>query len=52
MLRFLTDRGITPGTELEVIDRQPFDGPLSVRVGDEVHVLGAVLTRAMHVTVA
>ncbi len=52
MLRFLTDRGITPGTELEVIDRQPFDGPLSVRVGDDVHVLGAVLSRAMRVTVA
>jgi DtxR family Mn-dependent transcriptional regulator len=51
MLRFLTERGITPGTQLEVIDRQPFEGPLSVRVGDEVHVLGAVLTRAMHVTV-
>jgi DtxR family Mn-dependent transcriptional regulator len=51
MLRFLTERGITPGTQLEVIDRQPFEGPLSVRVGDEVHVLGAVLTRAMRVTV-
>jgi DtxR family Mn-dependent transcriptional regulator len=52
MLRFLTDRGITPGTRLEVIDRQPFEGPLTVRVGDEVHVLGAVLTRAMRVAVA
>jgi DtxR family Mn-dependent transcriptional regulator len=52
MLRFLTERGITPGTRLEVIDRQPFDGPLSVRVGDQVHVLGAVLTRAMRVTIA
>jgi DtxR family Mn-dependent transcriptional regulator len=52
MLRFLAERGITPGTRLEVIDRQPFDGPLSVRVGDQVHVLGAVLTRAMRVTVA
>jgi DtxR family transcriptional regulator, Mn-dependent transcriptional regulator len=51
MLRFLTERGITPGTQLEVIDRQPFEGPLSVRVGDEVHVLGAVLTRAMRVAV-
>jgi DtxR family Mn-dependent transcriptional regulator len=52
MLRFLTERGITPGTRLEVIDRQPFEGPLSVRVGDDVHVLGAVLTRAMRVAVA
>jgi len=52
MLRFLTERGITPGTRLELIDRQPFEGPLSVRVGDDVHVLGAVLTRAMRVAVA
>ncbi len=51
MLRFLTERGIIPGTRLEVIDRQPFEGPLSVRVGDDVHVLGAVLTRAMRVAV-
>jgi DtxR family Mn-dependent transcriptional regulator len=51
MLRFLADRGIAPGEELEVIDKQPFDGPLFVRFGDEVHVLGGVLTRAMRVEV-
>src|SRR4249919_2009557 len=28
MLRFLSDRGILPGCELELIERQPFDGPL------------------------
>lgn len=49
MLRFLTERGITPGTRLEVIERQPFDGPLSVRAGRRVHVLGAVLARAIRV---
>ena len=49
MLRFLGDRGIAPGAELEVLERQPFDGPLYVRFGDEVHVLGAVLARAMRV---
>ncbi len=49
MLRFLSERGITPGARLEVIERQPFDGPLYVRVGDDVHVLGALLARAMRV---
>jgi len=49
MLRFLGERGITPGAELELIERQPFDGPVYVRFGDEVHVLGAVLARAMRV---
>jgi DtxR family Mn-dependent transcriptional regulator len=51
MLRFLAARGIAPGDELEVIDKQPFDGPLYVRFGDEVHVLGGVLARAMRVEV-
>jgi DtxR family transcriptional regulator, Mn-dependent transcriptional regulator len=50
MLRFLAERGITPGAAIEVIDRQPFDGPLYVRVADDVHVLGAVLARSMRVT--
>ena len=49
MLRFLSDRGILPGCEIELIERQPFDGPLFIRVGDDMHVLGAVLARAMRV---
>jgi DtxR family transcriptional regulator, Mn-dependent transcriptional regulator len=49
MLRFLSDRGIAPGATLEVVERQPFDGPLYVRFGGDVHVLGATLARAMHV---
>jgi DtxR family transcriptional regulator, Mn-dependent transcriptional regulator len=49
MLRFLTERGIRPGARLQVLERQPFDGPLSVRVGKRVHVLGAVLARAIRV---
>jgi DtxR family transcriptional regulator, Mn-dependent transcriptional regulator len=49
MLRFLAERGISPGAELEVIDKQPFGGPLFVRFGDEMHVLGGQLARAMRV---
>jgi DtxR family Mn-dependent transcriptional regulator len=51
MLRWLADRGIAPGDELEVIDKQPFGGPLFVRFGDNVHVLGGALARAMRVEV-
>jgi DtxR family transcriptional regulator, Mn-dependent transcriptional regulator len=47
MLRFLGERGIVPGTRLELVERQPFDGPLFVRVGKDTHVLGATLARAM-----
>ncbi len=52
MLRFLTEQGIAPGAEFELIEKQPFDGPLFVRFGGEVHVLGATLARAMRVTAA
>jgi DtxR family transcriptional regulator, Mn-dependent transcriptional regulator len=51
MLRFLAGRGIAPGDELEVIDKQPFGGPLFVRFGDDVHVLGGELAKAMRVEV-
>ena len=50
MLRFLEARGIAPGASFELIDKQPFDGPLFVRFGDDVHALGANLARAMRVT--
>ena len=50
MLRFLAERGIAPGAFLEVVDKQPFDGPIYVRVADEVHALGATLARAMRVS--
>jgi DtxR family Mn-dependent transcriptional regulator len=49
MLRYLHDRGIGIGDELEVLDRQPFDGPMTVRFGDDLQVLGGGLTRAMRV---
>ena len=52
MLRFLAERGIAPGDELEVIDKQPFGGPLFVRFGEGVHVLGGDLARAMRVEVS
>jgi DtxR family Mn-dependent transcriptional regulator len=52
MLRFLADRGIAPGDAFEVVDKQPFDGPLFVRFGERVHVLGGELARAMRVDLA
>ena len=51
MLRYLSDRGIAPGDGLEVIDKQPFDGPLFVRFGANVHALGGLLAHAMRVEV-
>ncbi len=52
MLRFLAERGIAPGDTFEVIDKQPFDGPLFVRFRDQVQVLGGALAKAMRVEVS
>jgi DtxR family transcriptional regulator, Mn-dependent transcriptional regulator len=49
MLRYLDGRGISLGDELEVVDRQPFDGPLTVSFGLQLQVLGGGLARAMRV---
>ena len=51
MLRYLGERGVTPGSRFEVIDRQPFGGPLFVRFGENVHPLGGELAQAMRVEV-
>jgi DtxR family transcriptional regulator, Mn-dependent transcriptional regulator len=52
MLRFLAERGISPGDQLEVVEKQPFDGPLFVRFGDRTQVLGGALANAMRVEVS
>jgi len=49
MLRYLAEQGIALGSELEVVERQPFGGPLFVRFGEHTHALGDGLTQAMRV---
>jgi DtxR family Mn-dependent transcriptional regulator len=49
MLRYLAARGIAPGDDFEIVDKQPFDGPVFARFAGEVHVLGGSLARAMRV---
>jgi DtxR family Mn-dependent transcriptional regulator len=49
MLRYLSERGVGLGDRLEVLDRQPFGGPLTVRFGDALQVLGGALAAAMRV---
>jgi DtxR family Mn-dependent transcriptional regulator len=49
MLRYLAELGITLGVELEVIDRQPFGGPVFVRFGEHEHPIGGQLATALRV---
>lgn len=51
MLRYLAERGIRIGDELEVVDRQPFGGSLVVRFGTRLEMIGSQLARAMRVEV-
>lgn len=47
MLRYLAERGIRPGSKLEVTERQPFGGPLFVEVSGQKHAIGGELAERM-----
>jgi DtxR family Mn-dependent transcriptional regulator len=51
MLRFLAEKGVVPGERLEVVEKQPFDGPVFLRRPDDAEhlVLGVQLARAMRI---
>ena len=49
MLRYLDQRGLRLGDRLEILERQPFGGPLTVRFGKTTHALGGALAAAMRV---
>jgi DtxR family Mn-dependent transcriptional regulator len=51
MLRYLAERGISPGERFSVRERQPFGGPLFVRFGEKrrEHAIGGRLAAAMRV---
>jgi DtxR family Mn-dependent transcriptional regulator len=52
MLRYLSERGISPGERLQVLECQPFGGPLTVSFSGgaaSAHALGGALAHAMRV---
>ena len=54
MLRYLSERGISPGERFKVLECQPFGGPLTVSFADSEpreHALGGQLAGAMRVEV-
>jgi DtxR family Mn-dependent transcriptional regulator len=44
-LRYLAALGLRPGVVATVVERQPFDGPITVQVNAERHVLGHELAQ-------
>jgi DtxR family transcriptional regulator, Mn-dependent transcriptional regulator len=49
ILRYLEERGVQLGDHCEVLECQPFGGPLTVRFGERNHVLGGGLATAMRI---
>lgn len=49
MLRYLSDQQIALGDRVEIVDRAPFDGPLTVRVGPRELAVGDALAAAVRV---
>lgn len=49
LLTYLADLGLRPGTTVEVLTRDPFDGPLHIRVDAMEHTLGEVVAEAIAV---
>lgn len=48
-LRYLAELNMTPGAEVTVTDRGPFNGPLYIRVGDKQHVVSPELAQSVQV---
>jgi DtxR family transcriptional regulator, Mn-dependent transcriptional regulator len=46
-LRYLASLGLRPSAVLTVTERQPFEGPLTVLVGDEQRTIGGELARVL-----
>ncbi|NTW00284.1 MAG: metal-dependent transcriptional regulator [Oscillochloris sp.] len=48
-LRYLAGLGLTPGTCVQIAGSAPFDGPISVHVGEQTHALDRRLARMIEV---
>ena len=46
-LRYIAELGLIPGARVQIAASAPFDGPLSVRLGDGVHILDRRLARTI-----
>jgi DtxR family Mn-dependent transcriptional regulator len=49
-LRYLGELGLYPNALVDIVERFPFAGPLRVRIGESVHILGRELAQSVHVS--
>ncbi|RMD92146.1 MAG: metal-dependent transcriptional regulator [Calditrichaeota bacterium] len=48
-LRYLGELNLYPNTEIEVVRREPFNGPTQIKLGDKLHYLSRELCDAIYV---
>lgn len=46
-LRYIASVGLRPGVRITVVDRQPFQGPITIEVAGRTHVIGNELGRVV-----
>jgi DtxR family Mn-dependent transcriptional regulator len=49
-LRYIASIGLIPGAVVEVIERQPFHGPITIQVDGRSHVIGQELGQVLFCT--
>ncbi len=49
-LRYIASIGLTPGTMVSVIERQPFQGPITIQAGGRTHIIGHELGQVLFCT--
>lgn len=50
VLRYLEELGLKPGTEVTLVDRAPFGGPITLEVAGTLHVIGPPLAAEIMVS--
>lgn len=49
LLRYLATLGLVPGQQVILRERAPFDGPLHVQIGEQIHAIGQQTATAIRV---
>ena len=46
-LRYLAELGLTPGARVKILEKAPFDGPVTIKIGGEIYALDQRLARTI-----
>jgi DtxR family Mn-dependent transcriptional regulator len=50
LLRYLAELGLMPGTAVRILEIAPFDGPITIEIGEDTKVVGSVVAQEVLVT--